>query len=207
MKRDLAAILSALVFLGTATSALAGAYGEPQKPEEGPVAVAPPPAVEEPPPSGFWYLGAGALFSIENFDCDADNAWGYEVRAGRRINDVFAVEVEWEHPVEKFDDASRVDGYGRPHRDVEAWNVTANAKAYPIAGRFQPYALIGAGYGEANLPHDDNDGFVARFGIGIDVEVVENFGVMTEAGYVLGTDDLSDYDQIPISLGVFYNFR
>jgi len=206
MKRDLAVVLSALVIFGTATSALAGAYGEPAQPEEGPVAVAPPAPVEEAPPSGYFYVGAGALFSIENFDCDADNAWGYEVRAGRRINDIFAVELEWEHPVDKFDDASRVDGFGRPDGDVDAWSITANGKVYPVAGRFQPYALVGAGYGQADLPHDDNDGFVARFGIGIDIEIVENVGVMTEVGYLLGTGSMSDYDQIPISVGVFYNF-
>jgi hypothetical protein len=89
---------------------------------------------------------------------------------------------------------------------VDAWNITANAKAYPVAGRFQPYALVGAGYGQADLPHDDNDGFIARFGIGMDIAVVDNFGVMTEVGYVLGTGSMSDYDQIPISVGVFYNF-
>ena len=207
MKKQIASVLCASVLLGTASLAMAGAYGEPAEPEEGPAPVAAPPMAEaEPPPSGYWYLGAGALFSIENIHCDADNAWGYNVRAGRRINDLFAVEAEWEHPVSDFDDANTVDGHNRLGGDVEAWNLTANGKIYPIKGRFQPYGLVGAGYGEADLPHDDNGGFIARFGLGMDVLITDSFGVSSEVGYVLGTGDLSDYDQIPISLGLFYNF-
>jgi len=207
MKKELASVLCVSVLLGAASLAFAGALGAAAEPEVGPVAVAAPPdAAPEPVPSGYWYLGAGALFSIENFHCDTDNAWGYNVRAGRRINDLVAVEVEWEDPVSKFDNASRVDGYGRPDGDVNVWNITANGKVYPVKGRYQPYALVGAGYGQADLPHDDNDGFVARFGIGIDVLVADNFGVSSEVGYVLGTGSLSDYDQVPISLGLFYNF-
>lgn len=207
MKRELASVLCASLLLSTASSALASAYGEPGEPEEAPVAVAAPPEVVAAPPVGYWYLGAGALFSIENFDCDTDNAWGYNIRGGRRINDYVAVEAEWEHPVSNFDDSNKVDGFGRLNGDVEAWNLTANGKVYPITGRFQPYALVGAGYGQADLPHDDNGGFIARFGLGLDVLITDNIGVDAEVGYVLGTGALSDYDQIPISLGVFYNFR
>lgn len=205
--RKISGIVCATVLLGSTSLAMAGAYGEPVVPEEGPAPVpVAPMAVEEPPPSGYWYLGAGALVSFENFDCDADEAWGYEVRAGRRINDMFAVEAEWEHPVSDFDDSTKADGFGRLRGDVEVFNVTANGKLYPITGTFQPYALVGAGYGQADLPHDDNGGFVARFGIGLDILATDNFGIATEVGYVLGTGSLSDYDQIPISLGVFYNF-
>ncbi|MFN2427353.1 MAG: outer membrane beta-barrel protein [Candidatus Binatia bacterium] len=207
MKRNLATMVFTMVLAGTASSALAGAYGETLEPEEGPVPVAAAPmVVEDEPPVGYWYLGAGALFSIENFRCDADNAWGYNIRGGRRINEMFAVEAEWEHPVDKFDDANVVDGFGRLNGDFDVWNITANGKFYPIQGRFQPYALVGAGYGQADLPHDDNGGFVARFGIGLDVLIMDNFGISSEVGYVLGTGALSDYDQIPISLGLFYNF-
>src|SRR6185369_7209671 len=128
------------------------------------------------------------------------------VRAGRRINDMFAVEAEWEHPVDNFDDADKVDGFGRLNGDVEVWNVTANGRFYPITGHVQPYLLVGAGYGQADLPHDDNGGFVARFGVGLDFLISDNFGVEAGADYLLGTGAMSDYDQIPISLGIFYNF-
>ena len=206
MKKRIASTLCTFVLLGTASSAFAGAYGEPVAPEEGPAAAPAAAAVVEEPPTGYWYVGVGALASIENFHCDADDAFGYEVRAGRRINDYVAVEAEWEDPVSKFDDANHVDGNGRLEDDVDVWNVTANVKGYPITGRFQPYALVGAGYGQADMSNDDNEGFVARFGLGLDILVVDNFGVEAEAGYVLGTGHLSNYDQIPFSLGVFYNF-
>jgi opacity protein-like surface antigen len=185
---------------------MAGAYGEPVAPEEGPAPVAVAPAVVEEPPAGYWYIGAGAMFGIDNFHCDVDDAWGYNVRAGRRINDLFAVELEGEHAASNFDDADKVDGFGRLDGDVSVWNITANGKLYPVRGTFQPYALVGAGYGQADLPHDDNHGFVARFGIGLDILFTDNFGMDTEVGYVLGTGAVSDYDYIPISVGLFYNF-
>ena len=210
MRKVLVSVLCASISLGASSFAIAGSRGEAIQPEEGPapVPVAPAAIEEESRPPGYWYIGAGALFSIENFHCDADNAWGYNVRAGRRINDYVAVEGMFEHPVSDFDDADIVDGQNppQPFGDIEVWNVTANGRFYPITGRFQPFALIGAGYGQANLPQDDNGGFIARFGIGIDVLITDNFGVTTGVDYVLGTGALSNYDQIPINLGIFFNF-
>jgi len=206
MKKEFATLVCAFSLIGSASCALAGAYGEPAQPEESPAPVAVAPEVVE-APSGYWYLGAGALFSIENFECQSDDAWGYNIRAGRRINPFVAVEAEWEHPASKFDDSSRVDGFGRLGGDVDVWNLTANGKVYPIQGQFQPYALVGVGYGQADMPHDDNGGFIARFGVGLDVLITDNIGVATEVGYVLGTGDLANFDQIPISVGAFYNFR
>jgi len=215
VKNGIVSVVCASALLGATSLAFAGAYGEREQPEElpAPVAAAPAAAPAEVPPPGYWFVGAGGLFAIDNFHCDADNAWGYNVRAGRRINDWVAVEAEWEHPVSKFDNADKVDGNGssteapKLGRDIEAWDVTANAKIYPMHGRVQPYGLIGAGYGQANLPHDDiNGGFVAKFAIGVDFKITDNFGVDAEGGYLLGTGAMSDYDQIPISIGLFYNF-
>lgn len=206
MKKELTALVFTFSLFGTASTALAGAYGEPAQPEEAPAAAPAPPIAAEEPPPGYWYLGAGALFSIENFECQSDDAWGYNIRAGRRINSLVAVEAEWEHPASDFDNVSRVDGYGRLGKNVDVWNVTANAKVYPVKGQFQPYALVGVGYGQADLPHDQNGGFISRFGLGLDARIGDNWGVNAEAGYVLGTGDLNNFDQIPISVGVFYNF-
>jgi len=207
VKKRLVSILCASALAGGASMAYAGAYGEAEKPEEMPAA-APAPAVApaEVPPPGYWYVGVGGLFSIENFHCDADNAWGYNVRAGRRINDMFAVEAEWEHPVSDYDDADKADGFNNLNGDIEAWDVTLNARLYPVKGRVQPFAQVGGGYGQANLPHDDNGGLVARFGVGLDFLFTDNFGMETGVDYLLGTGSMSDYDQIPISVGIFYNF-
>jgi opacity protein-like surface antigen len=207
VKKGIVSVLSASMIMGATSLAFAGAYGEAPEAEEMPQAVAAAPMAEpEPAPTGYWYVGVGGIYSIENFHCDADDAWGYNVRAGRRINRWVAVEAEWEHPVDDFDDADKVDGFGRLDGDIEVWNVTANARVYPLDGRWQPYILIGGGYGEADLPHDDNDGFVGRFGLGLDFLITDKFGVTTGVDYVVGTDDLGDYDQIPVSVGIFYNF-
>jgi opacity protein-like surface antigen len=206
MRKGLSSVVCASVLFGSASIAMAGAYGEPVAPEEGPAPVAVAPAVVEEAPNRYPYIGAGALFAIENFHCDADNAWGYNARVGYRINDYVAVELMGEHAADNFDDADKVDGFGRLNGDVSVWNITANAKIYPVRGMFQPYILIGPGYGQADLPHDDNHGFVARFGGGIDILFTDNFGMDVESGYVLGTGAVSDYDYVPISIGFFYNF-
>lgn len=207
MKKEFAALVSAFSLLAAANVALAGAYGDKAQPEESPAAAPAPPTEAEDAPEGYWYIGAGALYSIENFNCEADNAWGYNIRAGRRINPMFAVEAEWEHPASQFDDSTRVDGFGQPGKDVTAWEITANGKFYPIRGSVQPYALVGGGYYQADLPHDQNGGFVARFGLGVDYLITDNIGVDAEVGYLLGTGDVSNFDQVPISVGAFYNFR
>lgn len=209
MRKKLEFVVCASLLLSAVSPAFGGSRGAPVVAEEAPVPVAMAPAAEDTaPPSGYWYAGVGGIFAfaIENFHCDVDDAWGYQVTGGRRINDMFAVEAEWEHPVSDYDDAGIVDGYGRANGDFEVWSVTANAKFYPVTGRAQPYALVGAGYGEADLPHDDNGGFVARFGVGLDVLITDRFGVSTGVDYLLGTGSMSDYDQIPVNLGFFYNF-
>jgi opacity protein-like surface antigen len=207
VKRQFMSVVCASVLLGATSMAFAGARGEPEEPEEMPAA-APAPAVAaiEEEPEGHWYVGAAALVGFENFHCEADEAWGYNIRAGRRFNRWAAAEVQFDHPVDKYDDADKVDGFGRLHGDVNAWDLTANGRFYPIEGHFEPYAVVGAGYGEADLPHDQNHGFVARFGAGIDFPINSRFGLTTGADYILGTGAMSDYDQILVSLGGFVMF-
>src|SRR5688572_12587166 len=82
MRKGLSSVVCASVLLGTASLAMAGAYGEPVAPEEGPAPVAVAPAVVEEERVGYAFIGAGALYAIQNFHCDADDAWGYNIRAG-----------------------------------------------------------------------------------------------------------------------------
>jgi hypothetical protein len=207
MKKDIAAIVCASVLLGATSMAFAGAYGEKGEAEEMPAPVEVAPAAEPEPETAYWYLQAGANFSIENFDVGGhDNGWGYNVRAGRRLCSMFAAEIHWEHIPGDFE-SSRGPGF-----DVDTWALTANGKFYPITGAVQPFALVGVGYLDGRVSGDgvaggpDQDGFAARFGLGLDVLITDNFGVAAEVDYLLMAGDGPDLDQIPVSLGFFYNF-
>lgn len=248
MRKELATIVCASVLLGASSLAFAGAYGEPADAEEvpRPVPVAPQPEAE--PPTAYWYLQAGAVVSIDNFDDDEfvddyfkdwglsgssldfhtpsrDVGWGYDLRAGRRLNEIVAVELEWQHVPGGFDGSNYEAGSSYEHyfrSEAETMALTVNGKFYPITGRFQPFALVGIGWGHVNLDmydagYDtidmwdekwdwDGDGFVARFGLGLDVLITDAIGVAAEVDYLLPTGTIEDFDQIPITVSAFYNF-
>lgn len=204
MKKHITTIVCASVLLGATSMAFAGAYGDAEEREELPAPVAVAPAPEPEPETAYWYIGAGANFSIENFDVGGhDNGWGYNVRAGRRLCDMFAAELQWEHIPGDFE---------APGFDVDTWALTANGKFYPITGKVQPFALVGVGYEDARVRGNgraggpDQDGFAARFGLGLDVLITDNVGIAAEVDYLLMAGDGPDLDQIPVSLGFFYNF-
>jgi len=157
------------------------------------------------------YVGAGGVYAIENIDAPpfwddikkvtvengVDNSWGYNVKAGYRFNQIFALEAEWEQWID-FD--------YHPGANFDGWMLSASGKAFFSDGPFQPFVLAGAGWmgGKDNVRDVHELGF--RFGGGLDFYVARNWALSAEAGYVLGTGDLSDYDSIPFSLGVLYRF-
>jgi opacity protein-like surface antigen len=148
------------------------------------------------------YLSAGAVYAFADFDggntSEADGSWGYNLSGGYRFNEYFALEVDWEQ-LPAFEDGSG---------DADSWLIAVNAKVFPFHGIIQPYAVAGAGYMSVNddaaNKDDQNAGF--RFGGGVDFYITRNWAIEAEAGYVLSIGSLSDYAQIPISLGVVYRF-
>jgi hypothetical protein len=224
MRKEMITLVCALTLFGSATGALAGAYGEAEQPEEMP-APAPAPASstvtneeEDDYSSPAFYIGAGGVYAIELFDSfggsdfngnlagyEAGNSNGFNVRAGYRVHRNVAVEALYERYTE-FD----TDPFG----NVKAWSASANAKVYPIGGRWQPYGLVGLGYLGAEA-HDNNPltgspsdgGFMMRFGVGMDANITENWQIGPEVAYVLPFGDVEDLDMVTISGGVRYNFR
>jgi opacity protein-like surface antigen len=214
MRKEMITLVCALSLFGSATGALAGAYGEAEQPEEMP-APAPAPAAavtyeeEEDYAAPAFYLGAGGVFAIELFDntggFDFGNSNGFNVRAGYRVHRNVAVEALYERYTEFDSD---------PFGNIKAWSASANAKVYPITGRWQPYGLVGLGYLGAEA-HDNNPltgspsdgGFMMRFGAGMDANITENWQIGPEVAYVLPFGDVDDLDMVTISGGVRYNFR
>ena len=94
---------------------------------------------------------------------------------------------------------------GRPR-----WIAAINGKFFPLHGMFQPYLLVGGGYGSvkderASSPRD-TAGASFQFAGGIDVYVHRNIALFAQAGYLLHTGNRSDYGSIPITFGVTYRF-
>ncbi|HYC57475.1 MAG TPA: outer membrane beta-barrel protein [Candidatus Binatia bacterium] len=158
------------------------------------------------------FVGVGGTFVMENFGDlsiggDFQNGWGFNFRLGRRMHKFFALELE----VEKY------SGFDGDNAEVDGWIIGLNGRGYflPNPGRFQPYALIGAGYADYELTNNDDlvpradrqethDGFAARFGVGIDLYATQTVLVTTDISYVLGVADVNEFDVIALGFGVAY---
>ena len=232
MRKQVMESFCALGLLVGATSAFAGAYGEPAQTEEMPAAPAAPLAVVEEEGPDYArvgpYIGIGGVYAVELFDenkieddfgggahVEADNSSGFNVRAGYRVHPNVAVEALYENYLQFNIDAE--DNLGdRAHARVGAWSTTANVKGYVLTGRWQPYAVVGLGYLSGDFFARDvrtnghfsstEDGFMMRFGVGMDACIDEHWAMGPEIAYVLPFGDVEDFDFLTISAGVRYKF-
>ena len=210
MRKELLASVCVLSLLLGATTAFAGAYGEPAQPEETPAA--PPPAaviVEEEIDYARVgpYLGIGGNFALENFNHggNIDNSAGFHVRAGYRVHPNVAIEARYEN----YNNFEADPGPG----SYNGWSATANVKGFFLTGRYQPYALFGMGYLDMNYPgpnrnDDPNPGgdFAMRFGLGMDANITEHIAIGPEIAYVLPVGQAANFDMITFALGIQYKF-
>jgi opacity protein-like surface antigen len=213
MRNKILPSLLSVGFVLVAGTAFAGAYGEDVDAVESPAA--PPAAAEVVEETAIDYartgpyLGAGGLYAIELFDDNSvggartDNSGGFEVHGGYRFHPNFAGEVRYEW-FNEFDlDPGHIDG----------WAISANAKGYLLTGRVQPYGLVGLGlmHGDgsagnfAGAAHPSN-GFMMRFGGGLDVYITEHLAIGPEFAYLLPTGSANDLDLFTIALGHTFRF-
>jgi hypothetical protein len=169
------------------------------------------------------YIGMGATYGLENFDLgteehstgislDSTNSWGVNARVGYRFHPNLAAEVEGDY-YQGFEfeapnglDAVNVDGFA----------LTGNGKFFLLTGRFQPYALAGAGiifmnadpgaFATARTPDAERTELVGRFGTGIDLYLFDDLLLYGEATYLLPAGALSDYPLASFNFGVQYRF-
>lgn len=216
MKR-MSSLFCAVTFFGTASVAMAGAYGEPEQAEEIP---RPAPVEEVAPAEGFSpfvYVGAGAIYAEPFFDANTkqknnEYGWGYNLRVGYRFHEMVAVELLGEQVIE-FDADQGTD------RDT--WALMPNLKVFLMEGFCEPYLSVGGGVigaddgggvGNDGSPRNANSvqdgyGFAARFGGGIDLYATENIFIEPELAYVLPTGDASTYDYLVVGLSIGYAFN
>ena len=232
--KRLSSLFCAVAFCGTATVAMAGAYGEAEQAEEMPrsaPAVAETVQVEEFTP--YAYVGAGGVYGWEMFEKGAhminmDYGWGLNVRLGYRFHPNFAVELFNEDMIEFDGDSGTNLNEEQGNIDRAVYSIMPAIKIFPMEGFAEPYALIGAGLviaddgynnrvvtagghgipGSTAQPVDDGMGFGMRFGIGADFYATNNIFITPEIAYVLPlTSNVSTYDYVSFSLGIGYAFR
>lgn len=168
-------------------------------------------------------LNAEDFFEIQTgSNADVDDSLGLHARVGCRGAWVGGeVHFEWLDGI----GVQMADFYDEQDLDAEigVWALTIDGKLYPLAGlerklpalarRVEPFATIGFGYMNFDLPElpptidaDDWD-FVARFGGGLEIYVTRNIVINVDATYVLPvTSPLDDLDYISVGWGVLYRF-
>lgn len=149
------------------------------------------------------FLGGSALYVFENFGDSAkaspDGSWGYDLKAGYRFNEYFALDLNWEQYL-GFDDSTG---------DTDIWMVSLGGKFYPFHGIVQPFLGIAMGFASAEdnrAPSEDDTGLGFRFDGGLDIYISRNWALTTSVGYFLPTNGISNYDAIPLRFGVMYRF-
>lgn len=232
--KGVSSLFCAVAFFGTASVAMAGAYGEPEQAEEMPRSA--PVVAEEVVPveefSPFPYIAFGAAYGQEFFQGDVhvvnkSYGWGWNGRVGYRLNEMLAVELFAEH-IAEFD----TDDGGRGNTDRRAWSLMPAVKVYPIQGFCEPYIQIGGGLFRGDHGHnwqivggvptqfdpiggktsgngvDQGYGFGMRFGIGADFYATEQLFIAPEVAYMLPlTEDINNYDYLSVSLSIGYAFN
>lgn len=216
--KNMSSFVCAVAFLGTATVAMAGAYGEPGQAEEMPRSA---PAAEVAPSDDFApfaYGSLGALYAGEFFTNGAKQehnsyGWGLSARAGYRFHENVAAELLYEHVIE-FDADNGTDR--------RAFSLMPNIKVFPIQGFCEPYLSVGAGLVGVDNQHnvrgdgantgdlgvEDGYGFGMRFGIGADFYATEQIYLEPEVAYVLPlTSDVNEYQYLTAGLSIGYAFN
>jgi len=122
-----------------------------------------------------------------------------------------AVEAEW---IDGFSSDLSVTGWGDVAKaDTKPWVITANAKGYPLTGRYQPFLLVGLGvmtaktkvkelFGSGANESFRSTDFAMRFGAGFNFYVDDTFALTVGADYVLPFGSVEGFDYISIKWGI-----
>jgi opacity protein-like surface antigen len=235
--KRMSSLFCAVAFFGTASMAMAGAYGEAEQAEEMPrsaPAVAETAEVEEFEP--FAYVAGGGLYAHEFFEKGAHQinrtyGWGYNIRFGYRFAQMVGAELLFENVVEFDADSggtTRGNSASVSNIDRRTYTLMPQVKLFPMEGFAEPYISIGAGlivaddrynnrivtaggHGRAATTFnrvDDGVGFGMRFGLGADFYATDNIFIEPEVAYVLPmTSNVETYDHLVVSLAIGYAFR
>jgi opacity protein-like surface antigen len=139
------------------------------------------------------------------------------LRAGWRFHPYVGAELLWEYQT-----PWKVD-FGDDDADLHVWNLLANLKVNLTTSRWQPFLVTGIGLGRRSLetraeffdPNgntrrtlaDDDEGFVARVGGGLEVYLNDLVTIGAEVAWVMGTGSLSPIDYAVTTVVLAYHFE
>ena len=158
------------------------------------------------------YFGVNFVYAVEDFDnsgrVDVDDAPGFNLLLGQRLNANFTVDVQWEY-IDDFEfdlDNSDLDG------EIEIHMLSLNGRLYLTTTRVQPFVKAGFGFMHADARAGifgdvgDDDAFAVRGGGGLDFYLTENVVISAGAEYVVPTSDLEDFRYVSVQGGLQYRF-
>ena len=176
---------------------------------------------------------AGENFRGDFGDLDFDNSRSWTAQIGYRLTDSLAFELEYENIDDfEFDDAVS-DSFGgfsftdEVEADLDGFVLGLNAKVFPIqTGRFRPYLMGGVGYMKAELDtkftssvagqgfadsasesfSEDEGAAVFQAGLGIDLQLSDNWFVELEGSYKFPTKELRDLRFYTIGGSIQFRF-
>lgn len=133
---------------------------------------------------------------------DFDEAFGFDVWAGVRVNRFFAMEAEF-LAIEGFE--TRYEGIPV---EFEAIGGTANLKLYPVAGRVQPFIVGGVGLGQlkgkAVGESESRSSLIYRVGAGVDIYIFKSVALVAGADYIITKHNIADF--LEVKAGLQYQF-
>lgn len=180
---------------------------------------------------GRWYLGGGPQIAIADFKSDLagqdwDNSWGFALKGGYFVTEIFALEFSFRY-LNKFEyrDSQSLYDWWLFHHDynykaeISGYDFSLSGKLYlPLSGSFKPYGVGGMGYARGEIKTELTDiidwgwlsevtttterrsGLLGRIGAGADLFLDEHFALEAEATYNMGFGDIEEL--CFVSLGI-----
>lgn len=132
------------------------------------------------PDDNRWYLAPYGTFVKTGGDRNAHDGWGGGLAAGKMLNKHLNVEVKG------FGETA--NGYNDPTRPNVggSWKLqgaTADIQYYPMRGKFSPYAVVGVGGMNTDVPDRSGASFIGEAGAGFNYEINDKFLVRSDIRY------------------------
>ncbi len=173
------------------------------------------------------YIGVGGVIGIEDFNVDqVPNSLGIEkfdpnrsqldmgdtgmggvdFRAGYRFHANVAGELNY-----FWVDSYNVNFQGSKAGSIDLQGLTANVKAYPLTGQFQPYLLGGVGLARGEFEGNSSTDLTWKAAAGIDLYPFTDapkahWALYFEGSYLLPQGDVEDLNLWSCTMGVKYRF-
>lgn len=148
-----------------------------------------------------FYVGGSLTGAMENFDNSVSKedatTGGVALKGGYRIIPWLSAELDYEY----------LDEFDIKTTKIEMQTLTLQGKFNPLAGRFQPYGMVGLGYGWADAQHGGSESDALwRAGLGIDVYIIQMLAIFGEIAYTAPQGDLEDFPYATANIGVLLKF-